>query len=212
MTGPVVLIAAGGLARETLASLLSGDPRRAVLGFLDDDPALAGHELSGLPVLGSIDVAAKLNEAKFLICAGRGAVRRTIAARLAELGIGDERFTRAIHPSVHIPSGCTVGVGSIMLPGTVITADVTAGRHVVCMPHVTLTHDDVLADFATLAAGVSLGGGVHVGDAAYLGMNSTVRERCSVGADAVLGMGAALLDDQPAGTVWAGVPARPLDR
>jgi acetyltransferase-like isoleucine patch superfamily enzyme len=65
-------------------------------------------------------------------------------------------------------------------------------------------------DFATLCAGVSLGGGVRVGAAAYLGMNAAVREGLTVGDGAVLGMGAALTRDLPPGQTWVGQPARPL--
>ena len=57
---------------------------------------------------------------------------------------------------------------------------------------------------------MALGGGVVVGEAAYLGMNASVRENVRVGAGATLGMGAALLVDQPDGVTCAGVPARPL--
>ena len=86
------------------------------------------------------------------------------------------------------------------------------GSHVVCMPHVILTHDNVLSDFATLAAATVLGGSVRIGEAAYIGMNASVREQRQVGAEATLGMGSVLLADQPAGTIWAGIPARNLIR
>jgi acetyltransferase-like isoleucine patch superfamily enzyme len=78
------------------------------------------------------------------------------------------------------------------------------------MPGVTLTHDDVVEDFATFAAGVSLGGGVRIGRGAYLGMNASVREGVTVGAGATIGMGAAVLADVPDDETWVGVPARVL--
>ncbi len=109
-----------------------------------------------------------------------------------------------------VPDDCAVGRGSVVLAGTVLTTSVQIGRHVVVMPNVTLTHDDVVEDFATICAGVSLGGGVHVGEAAYVGMNAAVRENLSVGSGATLGMGAALLQDLPSLQTWAGVPAAPV--
>jgi acetyltransferase-like isoleucine patch superfamily enzyme len=130
--------------------------------------------------------------------------------RLNKLGVGDDRWGQVVDPSVRVPSSCRIGAGSILLAGTVLTAEVTIGRHVVVMPHATLTHDDQLEDFATVCAGVSLAGGVRVGPRAYLGTNASVREAVVVGADAVLGMGSALLSDLPAGETWVGVPARPL--
>jgi acetyltransferase-like isoleucine patch superfamily enzyme len=78
-----------------------------------------------------------------------------------------------------------------------LTASVTLGPHVVAMPSVTFTHDDDVADLATTAAGVSLGGGVRIGRAANLGMNSSVRERRFLGAYATVGMGAAVLSNVP---------------
>lgn len=208
VTRPLLLLAASGLARETMAAAAASG--REVVGLLDDDPRLVGTEVHGAPVLGPIACVRDHPETDLVVCAGKGSSRRAIVASLLALGIGREQYATVVHPSVSLGTGCTVGVGSILLAGCVLTADVSVGDHVVCMPQVTLTHDDVLADYATLTAGVSLGGGVRVGEAAYIGMNASVREGCTVASDAVLGMGAVLLRDQPRDTVFAGVPARPI--
>lgn len=205
---PIVLVAAGGLGREVLALLRAAG--EDVAGFLDDSPALRGASVDGAPVLGGVEHIAALPEARVLVCAGQGSVREALVARLAEHGVGEERWARAVHRGVETPAGCVVGPGSILLAGVALTASVSVGAHVVVMPQATLTHDVAVEDFATLCAGVSLGGGVVVGRAAYLGMNASVRQGLRVGAGATLGMGAALLSDLPDGQTWVGVPARAL--
>jgi sugar O-acyltransferase (sialic acid O-acetyltransferase NeuD family) len=203
----LVMVAASGLAREALVEdAVLNDYDRVVV--LDDDPRTWGGELAGHPVLGGVDLVADMGPCRVLVGAGSGRARRAIAGRLAELGVGPDRYATVRHPSVELPSTCSVGSGSILLAHVTLTADVHVGRHVVVMPGVTLTHDDVVEDFATLCAGVSLGGGVRVGEAAYLGMNSSVHEGVVVGRDSTLGMGAVLLYDLPDHETWVGVPAR----
>ena len=208
MTG-LVLAAASGLAREVLAveELLG---RFDDVVVLDDDPAVWGNEVAGHPVVGPTSMVDAYPEHRVLVCAGRGAARHSIVTRLAAHGVTPDRYATTVHPDVRVPSSCTVGAGSVLLAGVVLTADVTLGDHVVVMPHVTLTHDVVVDDFATLCAQVALAGGVHVGAGAYLGTASSVRERVQVGADALLGMGAVLVRDLPAAETWVGVPARPV--
>lgn len=206
----VLLIAAGGLARETASSIMStGDHQ--VVGMLDDSETLWGSRLAGMEVRGNIDSAAEGSEL-LLVCAGAGTTRRAIVKRLLTLGVGPERYATHVGRGASIGSGTTVGRGSIILPGCVLTCDVEVGEHVVLMPRVVLTHDDWLSDYATLAAGVVLGGGSRIGSAAYLGMNASVRQGLAVGEGATLGMGAVLLEDQPAHSIWAGNPARSLER
>ncbi len=202
MTSGLLLVGASGLAREVLAAGITG-----VTGVLDDDVALHGTTIGGVPVLGPVALAAQRDE-QLLLCVGPSASRRAVARRLESSGVAPERFDRFVARSARIGSSSTVGAGSILLDGVVITADAVIGRHVVVMPHCTITHDDVLDDFSTLAAGVALGGGVRIGEAAYLGMNCSVRQGLSVGADATVGMGAVVLGDVPAAQTWVGVPAR----
>jgi sugar O-acyltransferase (sialic acid O-acetyltransferase NeuD family) len=207
--GELLLVAASGLAREVLA-IVRAHGLYDVVGFLDDSADLHGT-IDGVRVLGSVEDAAGRPDAAVLVCAGRGSVREAIVTRLAGVGVGPERFATIVHPDVEVPDTSSVGAGSILLAGVVLTTAVTVGDHVVVMPHVTLTHDDAVEDFATLCAGVTLGGWVSVGRRAYVGMNASVRERVRVGAGATLGMGAALLTDLPDDETWAGVPARRIE-
>lgn len=205
----LILIGAGGLAREVAAAVDVGH-RYRILGIVDDDPALHGTTIHGRPVLGGIDQVLWDRSSRLLICTGHGRVRRRIVEQLAAHDIGISRFATIVHPSVHVPPSCFLGVGSVLLAHVALTSDARVGRHVVVMPNATITHDDVVGDFATLCAGVSLAGNVTIGQGAYLGANASVRQHLRVGNDSTLGMGSTLLDDIPDGETWAGVPACPL--
>jgi sugar O-acyltransferase (sialic acid O-acetyltransferase NeuD family) len=208
----LLLVAAGGLAREVIEVVRVARAFTGDLRVLDDAPQTWGGELNGVPVVGGLEEVKRYEGHEIVLCAGRGVVRRSLVRRLADLGVEPERYATVLHPSAQVPPSCSVGRGSVLLAHTVLTANVHVGDHVVTMPHVTLTHDDQVADFVTLCAGVSLGGTVCVGSGAYLGMNASVREGVSLGDDTVLGMGSVLLEDLPAGETWAGVPARRLRR
>jgi sugar O-acyltransferase (sialic acid O-acetyltransferase NeuD family) len=205
----LILIGAGGLAREVAETVSSGD-RYRILGIVDDDRSLHGTTVADLPVLGGIEEIRWDRGTHLMICTGHGHVRQRIVNQLSTFDIGLHRFATIVHPSVHVPRSCFIGVGSVLLAHVAVTADARIGRHVVAMPNVTITHDDLVGDYATLCAGVSLAGGVTVGARAYLGANASVRQNLRVGADSTLGMGASLLHDLPDGETWAGVPARPL--
>lgn len=206
---PVLIVAAGGLGRE-VAAVLARVSRWDLIGFLDDGPDRVGTRLCGKSVLGDLSAVREHPDASILVCAGKGQARRAIVARLSEFGVTDDRYATLIAPDVHLPASCSVGAGSIVLSGSVLTADVLVGAHAVLMPGVVLTHDNHVGDFATLCARVTLGGNVTVGEAAYLGMGALVRERVEVAAESVLGMGAVLLRDLPYGETWVGTPARRL--
>lgn len=202
----LLLIGASGLAREVV-TLLRGqaDPRRLLL--IDDRLELRGASFDGIRVVGGLAVVADHPTAQIVVCVGRGASRAALVDRLAALGVTADRYARVVHPASPIPDSCSVGAGSIVLAGVVLTADVVLGDHVVLMPHVTLTHGNRVESFATLCAGVALGGDVQIGSGAYLGMNVAVRERVRIGAGSTIGMAAAVLSDVPAGETWIGVPA-----
>ncbi|MFB7891640.1 NeuD/PglB/VioB family sugar acetyltransferase [Microbacterium sp. NPDC056044] len=204
MAGGLLLVGASGLAREVIAAGITG-----VVGVLDDNVDLHETEIGGIPVVGSVVDAVSRTES-LLVCVGPSQSRRNVVRRFRKFGIDEDRYATFVARSARIGRSSDVGPGSILLDNVVVTADAALGRHVVVMPNCTITHDDVLEDFVTLAAGVSLGGTVTVGEAAYLGMNASVRQGLAIGSESTVGMGAVVLQDVPAEATWAGVPAREI--
>ena len=215
---PLVVVGAGGFARETVqlvrrhAACGSQGESYRVVGFLDDDPDRQGTSVDGVPVLGPAEDAREHAQrgAAVLVCVGNPGAPDSRRRLVARLGLPDEAYATVVHPLASVSPNSSVGAGSVLHAGTVLTAAVRVGRHVAVMPQVVLTHDDLIEDHATLAAGVRLAGWVVVADAAYLGSGALVREGARIGAGALVGMGSTVLTDVPAGEVWAGSPARRL--
>jgi sugar O-acyltransferase (sialic acid O-acetyltransferase NeuD family) len=205
---PLLLVGGGGLAREILAAVRLMPKKWNPIGALDDDPSRQGVDLDGITVLGGSDLVGEFTDAAVVGCmanARRPTGRLGIVRRL---NLPNDRWATVVHPAACVAEGSILGPGTVLLAGAVVTAPLRIGAHVVAMPHVVITHDDEIADGVTFAGGASLGGAVTIGECAYLGQGSLVRERLSIGAGAIVGMGSVVLQNVPAGEVWAGVPAR----
>jgi sugar O-acyltransferase (sialic acid O-acetyltransferase NeuD family) len=211
--GDLVLVGSGGFARETAQAVLDLNARGAgwrLLGYLDDDPAQHGRLIDGLPVLGGRECIEQRPEASVVVCTGRPGNYVSRMRIVGELDLPPQRYATIIHPAAAVSSSCTVGPGSVLLAHVTLTAAVRVGAHVAVMPQVTLTHDDVIEDFVTIASGVLVGGGAHVRRSAYVGAGAIIGEGRRVGECSLVGMGSVVTRDVPSREVWMGVPARYL--
>jgi sugar O-acyltransferase (sialic acid O-acetyltransferase NeuD family) len=204
----IAIAGAGGFGRETAEALRDLYPGSDVFaGFLDD-------ALPGLPIAdqvrGPIDLIRSLPEVRLVVCVGNPRDYFGRARIVERLGLPDRRYATIVHPFAQLSRSSTVGAGSVLLAGVVLTADATISRHVAVMPHAVVTHDVVVRDYATLASGVKLGGGVVVDEGAYIGAGAMVREGVRIGAWSQIGMGSVVLQDVPDREVWVGNPARKL--
>lgn len=210
----LVIVGAGGFAREAAQAVRDVDAadeargrpgRWDLLGHLDDDAALHGRDVDGVPVLGGTGLLRELPAATaVLLCAGNPR-DYTARARLARrLDLPGRRYATVVHPTAAVAGTAVVGPGSVLLAHCVLTASVRVGAHVAVMPHAVLTHDTVVEDFATLASGVRLGGGARLARGCYAGAGALVREYVTIGAWSLVGMGSTVLGDVPPGEVWPG--------
>jgi sugar O-acyltransferase (sialic acid O-acetyltransferase NeuD family) len=212
MTSPLVIVGAGGFGRETADAVMAVNddgPTWQLLGFADDDPALRGKSVAGVEVLGPIDqVLQTFPDVMMIVATGRPDNYFSRSRLVRRLNLPRQRFASLVHPAASVARRATVGAGTVLLAGVVVTAEATIGDHVAVMPATVITHDDRIGDYATLASGVRLGGSVSVGTGAYVGAGALVREELEIGSWSLIGMGSVVTESVPPAQRWFGIPAR----
>lgn len=209
---PLAIVGAGGLGREVLLlvrQLNEHHPTWAVIGFYDDQIP-AQPAIHGVPYRGTVaDLNATAEPLHVVIAVGSSRSRQAIASRLTSPRV---QFATLVHPGVALApyQHITIGAGSIICQGCILTCDITLGRHVLLNLGCTIGHDAVLEDFCALMPHANIGGEAHLEAGVYLGTNATVINQVRVGAGATVGAGAVVVRDLPGGCTAVGVPARAL--
>jgi sugar O-acyltransferase (sialic acid O-acetyltransferase NeuD family) len=211
MTTDLVILGAGGTAREVL-SWLDDFNDAAVhyrcLGVLDDDADLHGTRIEGAHVVGSIGDVGNWPTAQFVDALGGPRSFRRRPGAIERTGIPDGRFTSLVHPAAYVSRRSVMGRGCLIFPHATIGAHVSLGRHVVVLPGAVINHDTRIGDFTIVTSGANISGGVTIGATCYIGTGSAVREGISIGDHALIGMGAVVRGDVPPESVAVGQPAR----
>lgn len=201
----VVILGASGHAKVVSFVLrLAG---HQVVGFLDDDSALHGMEVMGLPVLGANELAPRLDVDAAIVGIGDNPSRRMWYERLQGWSIP---LVNAIHPSALIAQGVALGQGTAVLGNVSINVEAQVGSNVILNTGAIVGHDCTVASHVHVGPGVILCGGVRVGEGAFLGAGAVVIPEQEIGEGSVIGAGTVVISSIPAGVVAVGNPARIL--
>jgi sugar O-acyltransferase (sialic acid O-acetyltransferase NeuD family) len=211
---PIVILGAGGHGREVaevLRDRKQAEPSVEVLGYVDDNRALRGKQLNGLPVLGdwSWFDGVDRSEIEVVCAAGTPSVLRSLADRAGRLGLS---FARVISPRAYVAPTAVLGAGVTLFAHAVVQPDVRLGDHCILNLAATVSHDSVVGACTNINPGAHLAGNVVVGEGCYIGMGANVIQGRTVGAGAVIGAGAVVVADVPPAVTAVGVPARVIKR
>jgi UDP-perosamine 4-acetyltransferase len=207
VTAPIIGYGAGGHARSLLEAIRSAGAFE-VVALVDDDPARAGAEVLGVPVVAGLDSVRDVEHA-FVGVGGVGdrETRTRVFARLLEAGFS---LPPVVHATAAVSPWAELGRGAQVLALAAVNAGAALRDGAIVNTGAIVEHDCVVGAGAHVAPRATLGGDVTVGEGAHVGMGAVVVEGVSLGAGAFVAAGAVVTKDVPDGTRVGGVPARAL--
>lgn len=212
MSKKIVIIGASGFGREVvwlIGRINQVAPEWDLLGFLDDDTQKKGLMIGGYPILGNVLSAADYPDSYFVCAVGSANVREGIIGRISNMF--KARYATLIDPSVLFSESVQIGEGSIICAQTILTVDITIGRHVIINLDCTVGHDTVISDFCTLYPNVNVSGNVQIGKYTELGTGMQIIQGKRIGTNCIVGAGATVVRDIDVPGIYAGVPAKRLE-
>lgn len=122
------------------------------------------------------------------------------------LSTDNYRLMRSNHSI--IAGRVTIGEGSCVMAGTVMTDNITIGKHVIVNLNATIGHDCTIGDFVTISPAANISGKVTIGNGCYIGTNASIKEGVTICDNVTIGMGSVVLNDITESGTYVGVPVK----
>ena len=203
----LLIYGAGGLAKEIYDIVLRSTPEKyKKIIFIDDFVEEAPFYLSQTIHFDSIKKDfPDTNSIEGIVGVGEPSYRELLATKFDKAGI---RLATIIDKTALVSPTAQIKEGSIVCEYSTIHANVVVGRGCLLQPYCNLGHDIEIGDYSVISSSCAPGGASIFGRCVYMGMNSTSKEKITIGDDAIIAMGAAVFNDVAEGNTVIGNPAR----
>ncbi|MBN1187868.1 MAG: NeuD/PglB/VioB family sugar acetyltransferase [Bacteroidales bacterium] len=205
----IVLIGGGTHVRYCI-DIIEQEKKYNIVGITD--PYLSvGTEIMGYKIIGRQeeikDLIVYYKIEAGIITIGDNWIRKLVKDAVTNI-VPEFEFVSTIHPSVIIGRNSSIGKGTVMMAGCIISPNVVIGDFCFFATGAILEHDSVMEDFSSLSAGSVTGGKVKIGKYTAITLSVTIFDRISIGEHSVIGSGSLVTKDIPGNVIAYGNPAK----
>lgn len=197
----LAIYCAGGVGREVLDLARSVDRWERII-FVDDETTQ--KSCHGAEVYRFFEIEQFRDRIEFVIANGEPKARSSLYQKLKIHGYP---MTRLIAQNGEISPSSRMGEGCIIFPGR-LSPDVRIGDNVLIESGAEIGHDACIGSHCVLNSMSFIGGYVNIGMRTYIAPGALLRDRITVGGDAIIGLGAVVIHDMADRQIVAGNPAR----
>ena len=120
------------------------------------------------------------------------------------------KWVTIISKNCLINKGVKIGDGSFIVTGSTINNGTIIGNHCLINTSSSIDHDNLFEDYSSTGPGVITGGQVKVGNSAHIGIGSVVKQKISIGKNALIGAKSLVIKNCLIDTVYYGSPVKKI--
>lgn len=196
-----LLIVGGGNGAVQILDVLARTAHQRAVAILDDNAALHGKRIAGVPIVGALDA----DRAAELFAAGEFdaaviSVSTSIPFRarvFAEWQARGIPFANVIHPSAVVGMNVQWGEGNVVMALSHIGPCAVIGDNNFLSACCSIEHHNVLGSHCSFGPAVVTSSRVRIGDRVRFGTGIFVEPGIEIGADSVIASGLALTQHVP---------------
>ena len=167
--------------------------------FLDNNTEI--KECLGYSVIGPDSIIPEI-EGNLFIAVGNADVRKALMDKH-----NDREFPILVHPSAVVSESARIGVGTVIMAGSVINPDTSIGKGCIINTCSSVDHDCNIGNYCHISVGSHLCGTVTVDENVWIGAGATVVNNINICRNVMVGAGAVVLRNIEMPGTYIGVPA-----
>ncbi|HRA67996.1 MAG TPA: acetyltransferase, partial [Caldilinea sp.] len=194
-----LLIVGGGNGAVQILDALARIPQQRGVAIMDDNAAIHGKQVAGVPIIGAIDedrvadlLAAGAIDAAVISVSTSIPFRERIFTAWQARGIP---FANVIHPSAVVGMNVALGVGNVVMAFCHVGACATVGDNNFLSAYCSIEHHCVLGSHCSFGPAVVTSSRVRIGDGVRFGTGIAIEPGVTIGAGSVIASGLAITQD-----------------